>query len=67
MLVAPVLSSFFFRKGVSEWHNPVMESLKTRYREAARWAIEHRLVTVGVAATRLGRRHLSYGGRSDRF
>jgi cobalt-zinc-cadmium resistance protein CzcA len=50
MLVAPVLSSFFFRNGVIEWRNPVMEFLKTRYRGAAKWAIEHRLVTVGVAA-----------------
>jgi cobalt-zinc-cadmium resistance protein CzcA len=50
VLVAPVLSSFFFRKDAREWHNPVMEYLKSLYREAVRWAIEHRLVTVGVAA-----------------
>ena len=25
MIVAPVLSSFLFRKGAKEWHNPVME------------------------------------------
>jgi cobalt-zinc-cadmium resistance protein CzcA len=50
MLVVPVLSSFFFRKGVSEWRNPAMEFLKTRYRGAARWAIGHRLIIVGVAA-----------------
>jgi heavy metal efflux system protein len=49
ILVAPVLSSIFFAKGVSEWRNPAMEFLKTRYRDAARWAIEHRLVIVGVA------------------
>ncbi len=49
MLVAPVLSSVLFRKGVSEWHNPVMEFLKTRYRDAVKSAIEHRFVTVGVA------------------
>jgi cobalt-zinc-cadmium resistance protein CzcA len=49
ILVAPVLSSFLFRKGVSEWHNPILEFLKMRYREALRWAIEHRLVTVGAA------------------
>ncbi|HSZ03557.1 MAG TPA: CusA/CzcA family heavy metal efflux RND transporter, partial [Terriglobales bacterium] len=53
ILVAPVLSSILFRKGVSEWRNPVMEFLKTRYREAARWAIEHRFVTVGVAGVGL--------------
>ena len=49
MLVAPVLSCVLFRKGVSEWRNPVMEFLKTRYRAAVRWAIEHRFATVGVA------------------
>lgn len=49
ILVAPVLSSVLFSNGVTEWHNPVMEFLKRRYREAVRWAIEHRLVTVGVA------------------
>jgi len=49
MLVAPVLSSLMFRKGVSEWRNPAMEALRTGYRRAVRWAIEHRLVTVGVA------------------
>jgi cobalt-zinc-cadmium resistance protein CzcA len=50
MLIAPVLASFFFGKGVRESRNPVMEFLKTRYRGAARWAIEHRLVTIGMAA-----------------
>jgi cobalt-zinc-cadmium resistance protein CzcA len=53
ILVAPVLSSILFRKGVSEWRNPVMEFLKTRYRGAARWAIEHRFVTIGVAGVGL--------------
>jgi len=50
IVIAPVLASFFFGKGVREWRNPVMEFLKTRYRSAARWAIEHRLVTIGVAS-----------------
>ena len=53
IVIAPVLASFFFGKGVREWRNPVMEFLKTRYRSAARWAIEHRLVTIGVAAAGL--------------
>jgi len=50
ILVTPVLSSVLFREGVTEWHNPVMDFLKTRYREALRWAIEHRPITVGGAA-----------------
>jgi cobalt-zinc-cadmium resistance protein CzcA len=49
MLVAPVLASMFFPSGTQEWRNPVMEFVKTRYRTAVRWAIEHRLVTVGLA------------------
>ncbi|HSY65091.1 MAG TPA: CusA/CzcA family heavy metal efflux RND transporter [Terriglobales bacterium] len=49
ILVAPVLSSFLFRRGVSEWHNPILEFLKMRYRQAVKWAIEHRLVTVAAA------------------
>src|ERR1700730_14031970 len=50
MLIAPVLSSELVKEGFREWHNPVMEFLRTRYRFAVRWAIEHRLVTVGLAA-----------------
>src|SRR5580693_6131092 len=49
MLIAPVLCSVFFKNGVHEWRNPVMDYLKTSYRKAARWAIEHRPVTVAVA------------------
>jgi cobalt-zinc-cadmium resistance protein CzcA len=49
ILVAPVLSSLFFSKGVTEWRNPVMEVLKRRYRQAVTWVIEHRFVTIGAA------------------
>src|ERR1700733_10515836 len=63
IVIAPVLASFFFGKGVREWRNPVMEFLKTRYRSAARWAIEHRLVTIGVAAAGLVIAiYLTFGG-----
>jgi cobalt-zinc-cadmium resistance protein CzcA len=49
MLIAPVLASFAFVKGAKEWHNPVVSFLTERYRIAVRWAIRHRIVTVGVA------------------
>jgi len=50
ILVAPVLSAILFSAGgASEWHNPVMEFMKRIYRHSVRWAIEHRLVTVGGA------------------
>jgi cobalt-zinc-cadmium resistance protein CzcA len=53
MLVAPVLSSFLFWKGAREWHNPVMIWITDRYRHTATWAIEHRVVTVGIAVCAL--------------
>jgi cobalt-zinc-cadmium resistance protein CzcA len=53
MLVAPVLSSFLFWKGANEWHNPVMMWITDRYRHSATWAIEHRVVTVGIAVCAL--------------
>ncbi len=49
MLIAPVLASLFFRKGVTEWHNPVLIFLRERYRVTVRAAIDHRWLTVGGA------------------
>jgi len=51
--VAPVLALLQFTHGMREWRNPVMEYLRERYRVALRWAIEHRLVTVGAGALAL--------------
>jgi cobalt-zinc-cadmium resistance protein CzcA len=49
MLLAPVLSSLFFRKGTREWHNPVMIFLTKMYRIVLGKAIRFRWVTLGVA------------------
>ena len=49
ILIAPVLASFALAKGAKEWHNPVMSFLTERYRDAVRWAIRHRIITVSVA------------------
>jgi heavy metal efflux system protein len=50
MLVAPVMSTFTFRKGAKEWHNPIMTWLTVRYRTAVRAAIQHYRVTVAISA-----------------
>ena len=50
IVVAPVLASFFFRKGSREWRNPLVRFLTDRYRIAVRWAIRRRALTVGLAA-----------------
>ncbi len=54
MILAPVLSSFMFKKDAKEWHNPVLTWITNRYRIAANWAISHRYVTVGAAVGVLG-------------
>jgi len=53
LLIAPVLALLQFSHGVREWHNPVMQFLKDRYRIALKHAIEHRRITVGVAVASL--------------
>ena len=53
MIIAPVLSSFLFRKGARELKNPVMQYLTVRYRKSVTWAIDHRGLTVGVAVVGL--------------
>ena len=63
ILVAPVLASAFFRKGVRERRNPVMDYLTELYRRRLRWAIHHRWVVVAVAGAALaGTIYLGFGG-----
>jgi cobalt-zinc-cadmium resistance protein CzcA len=50
IIIAPVLASFFFYRGTSEWRNPLLQWLTHRYRLAVRWTIHHRKTTVGSAA-----------------
>ncbi len=49
IVVAPVLSSIFFRNGAKEWHNPLMTFLTARYRSGVHWAIHHRKMVLGVS------------------
>src|SRR5271168_3387323 len=53
MLIAPVLASLFFGKGIKEWHNPALTLLTNGYRHALRSAIQFRWVTIGIAAAAL--------------
>jgi cobalt-zinc-cadmium resistance protein CzcA len=53
MILAPVLSSFLFAKGTTEWENPVLRWLTARYRHDLTWAIEHRIVPLGATAVLL--------------
>jgi cobalt-zinc-cadmium resistance protein CzcA len=53
ILIAPVLASLFFYRGVREWHNPVMAFITERYRQCLRWCLEHRWITVGSGVAAL--------------
>ncbi|MGA2697289.1 MAG: CusA/CzcA family heavy metal efflux RND transporter [Terriglobales bacterium] len=53
ILVAPVLASYAFAKGASEWDNPVMTFVIKQYGRALRWAIHHRGITVGACLAML--------------
>ena len=63
MIIAPVLSSFLFRKGAKEWKNPVMEFLTDHYRKGATWAIHHHSLTIGTGVVGLLLAlYLAFGG-----
>jgi cobalt-zinc-cadmium resistance protein CzcA len=50
ILIAPVLAATFFRGGVKERRNLVMEYLAERYRRRLRWAVQHRWLVAAVGA-----------------
>ena len=53
MFLAPVISTFLFKNGAKEWHNPVMNFLTERYRHAALWAVESRWIVIGATVAGL--------------
>jgi cobalt-zinc-cadmium resistance protein CzcA len=63
ILIAPVLAATFFRNGVRERRNVVMDYLTERYRRRLRWAVNHRWVVASVALISLaGTIYLGFSG-----
>jgi len=63
IVIAPVLASFAFANGASEWHNPIMHLVIQQYRTAVRWAIRHRYITVGACVVLiLVANYFAFGG-----
>jgi heavy metal efflux system protein len=50
IVIAPVLASFAFAKGATEWRNPIMEFSVQHYRRAVRWAIRRRKLVLCVGS-----------------
>ncbi len=53
ILIAPVLASILFRRGVRERRNPVLAFVTERYRRRLRWAVGHRWITLGAGVAAL--------------
>jgi len=49
IVLAPVLASFLYPNGTTEWENPVLRWLTAGYRRAAVWSIEHKWAPIGTA------------------
>jgi cobalt-zinc-cadmium resistance protein CzcA len=49
LTLVPVLSSYWFKKGVKERVNPAFEWLKRRYAWGLDWSLDHPKVTIGAA------------------
>src|SRR4029077_20041208 len=63
ILIAPVLSAAFFRNGVRERRNVVLDFLVEGYRRRLRWAGRHRWVVACVGILALaGTIYLGFGG-----
>ncbi|MDQ6699840.1 MAG: CusA/CzcA family heavy metal efflux RND transporter, partial [Acidobacteriota bacterium] len=63
MLLAPVLSSFVFRKGAKEWDNPGLRWITGRYAVSLRWSLQRRWLVLGVVLILLGSSfYLAIGG-----
>src|SRR5271166_5695282 len=63
ILIAPVLAATFFRRGVRERRNLVMDFLTEQYRRRLRWAVQHRWVVAVIAIAALaGTIYMGFGG-----
>ncbi len=63
ILIAPVLAATFFRNGVREVRNVVMDFLTEQYRRRLRWAVQHRWVVLFIGVVALaGTIYLGFGG-----
>jgi cobalt-zinc-cadmium resistance protein CzcA len=54
IILAPVIASFLFANGTTEWENPMLKRITGGYRRGATWGIEHKFVPIGIALGVLG-------------
>jgi cobalt-zinc-cadmium resistance protein CzcA len=63
IIMAPVLSSYAFRKGVHAWQNPLFKWISARYEQTLEWVIVRRRVVLVSALAIFGvTAYLAFGG-----
>jgi cobalt-zinc-cadmium resistance protein CzcA len=63
ILLAPVLTSFVFRKGAKEWRNPLLDWVTQRYQQTLHWMIPRRVLTwAAMAVVWIVSIYLGFGG-----
>jgi cobalt-zinc-cadmium resistance protein CzcA len=63
IIMAPVLTSFVFRKGVHAWENPVVKWITARYEQTLEWIIVRRRVVLFSSIMIFGlTAYLAFGG-----
>ena len=63
ILLAPVMSSLLFRKGVKAWENPVVNWITMRYDQTLKWIMARRMVALAAALFVFAlTAYLSFGG-----
>jgi cobalt-zinc-cadmium resistance protein CzcA len=53
LLIAPVLCSYLFRHGMTEWKNPILNWLTRTYRNSLDWCFEHLKSTLAFGVVML--------------
>ena len=63
IVMAPVLSSYIFRKGVHAWDNPVVRWITARYEQTLNWIIVRRRIVLASAVVIFAvTAYLAFGG-----
>ena len=63
LTVIPVLASYFMRGELKEWHNPVLQWVRSAYQVSLEWSLSRRKLVVGIALASFALTlYLAFGG-----
>ncbi len=63
ILIAPVLASYTFQRGVKVWENPAVRWINNRYEQTLQWIMPRRMLALALTVVVLGvSGYLAFGG-----